>query len=347
MNREHEEYRVLEGPLKLERLQPACHHEWRVPLPHTSNPVVRVHVLMGARPRPCLALIAGVHGDEYDGIFALQDVVRCVPANTLAGSLVVVPVANPFAFVAATRCTPADGQDLNRVFPGRPHGTVTERLAFLLVDYVLAVADLVFALHGARATDALLPWLEFLDIPGSVGERSYAAAQASGFVNLVGLPPLPGRLMSAMASRDVPLIEGEIGGRGEVVAAHIAAYRTSVDRVARHLGIRDDRAKEALPEPQVWHLREIRAPATGVFASTVTLGDHVSQNATLGRVLDEAGEVLATICAPCRGTIAGMRVHAGVTRGDGVFSLFTAAMHRTDRTIPAIPGRERGEAACG
>jgi predicted deacylase len=308
-------------PLVLDRLQPLQHHERRLRVSDTDGTEVRVHVLMGAQPRPCLALVAGVHGDEYDGILALQGVVQDVAADLLAGSLLVIPVANPLAFGAAARHTPEDGRDLNRAFPGNPNGTVTERLASLLCDNVLTSADLVFSLHGARATSTLLPWMEFLDVPGELGARSLAAARASGFAHLVALPPLPGRLMTAMAARGIPLIEGELGGRGEATSANVGGYRSSVERLAQRLGVLRGALNETLPEPQFWDLHEITSPAAGIFLTNVDLGASVQQGDVLGRVLDSAGNALAVIRAPLGATVAGMRVHAGVTLGDGLFAL--------------------------
>jgi predicted deacylase len=310
-------------PLVLNRLQPHQHHELRLQVGHTDGTEIRVHVLIGAQARPCLALVAGIHGDEYDGILALQGVVQDVAADLLAGSLLVIPVANPLAFSAAARHTPEDGRDLNRVFPGNPKGTVTERLASLLCDNVLIASDLIFSLHGARATSTLLPWMEFLDVPGELGARSLAAARASGFARLVALPPLPGRLMTAMAARGIPVIEGELGGRGEATSANVSAYRNSVERVAQHLGVLHGTLNEMLPEPQLWDLHEITSPAAGIFLSNVELGASVWQGDVLGRVFDDAGDELAVIRAPVDATVAGMRAHAGVTPGDGLFALLT------------------------
>src|SRR6516164_35237 len=64
---------------------------------------VPVKVFVGSCHRPRLAAIAGVHGDEPDGMLALLDFgAQCDPAS-LRGSVVLVPVANPSAFAAHQR----------------------------------------------------------------------------------------------------------------------------------------------------------------------------------------------------------------------------------------------------
>ena len=146
---------------------------------------VPVHVLAGRTAGPCAAFVAGVHGDEYDGILAMHRLLAGVAPAQLAGTLIVIPVANSSAFGAGQRHTPIDGADLNRVFPGRVDGSVTERLAHQLCHDVLRHMDLVFTLHGARSPNRLMEWIEFLDEPGRLGAASRAAAMASGFANLI------------------------------------------------------------------------------------------------------------------------------------------------------------------
>src|SRR5215831_13913628 len=65
-------------------------------------------VLVGEKREPRALLIAGVHGDEYEGVAALQNVVKEINPDRLRGTLTIVPVANPQAFYAGTRRNPVD-----------------------------------------------------------------------------------------------------------------------------------------------------------------------------------------------------------------------------------------------
>src|SRR5687767_4136117 len=56
----------------------------------TSLPV---SVINGARPGPVLALIAGVHGQEYTPILALQQLRQSIDPTTLSGAVIMVHVA--------------------------------------------------------------------------------------------------------------------------------------------------------------------------------------------------------------------------------------------------------------
>ena len=162
-------------------------HRFDVPVPGKEGaeyPRVPVEVLVGQSHHPCLGLVAGVHGDEYDGILTLQGLARDIAPEGMRGTLLIVPVANPFAFGVGQRRTPEDAQDLNRVFPGDRDGSLSGRLAKLLSGEILQQADAIFTLHGSGANGVLSPWVEFLDIPGQVGQASYEMARSSGFADL-------------------------------------------------------------------------------------------------------------------------------------------------------------------
>ncbi len=76
------------------------------------------------------ALLTGAnHGDEYEGPVVLQELAQSLSAEEVTGRLIIVPYFNTPAFHAGTRTSPIDRGNLNRAFPGRPDGTVTEKIA--------------------------------------------------------------------------------------------------------------------------------------------------------------------------------------------------------------------------
>ena len=284
---------------------------------------VPVHVLVGGRRRPCLGLAAGVHGNEYEGMVTLSELLATLDPRTLDGSMIVVPVANPFAFRLGQRRTPQDDRDLNRVFPGSSTGTLSDRLADRLCR-VLGGADLVFTLHSAMADGMLAPWVEFLEGSSTLERTTYAAAVASGFLDLVALPRLPGVLLTALAERGVPVIEGEVGGLGETTAENVSYYTARVIAVARHLGVLAGGAvpDEARSAPRIWHLRGVEAEGDGVFRRAVELHEAVEPGAILGRLIDVRNGGDREVRSPVSAVVGGYRVHAGARAGDRLFTLW-------------------------
>lgn len=290
------------------------------------NSAIEVIVMVGVRRHPRLALVAGVHGDEYDGILALQRLSRELEPERIHGTLVIVPVANPFAFAAAQRRTPQDGKDLNRVFPGSPTGSLSERLAYTLCIGLLRQADLVFTLHGSAVHGVLAPWIEFLNEPTPVGRATYQAARASGFPDLIALPRLPGVLQTGLAELGVPVIEGEVGGLGATLPENVGYYTERALSVARHIDVLGNGEGAAIPgSQQIWGLRPIEAAANGIFLREAALRQNVTSGERLATLVDISGEHVETVRAPEDGLIGGFRNHAGVRAGDRVFSLWTPA----------------------
>ncbi len=104
------------------------------------------------------ALLTGAnHGDEYEGPIALFDLAATVRAEDVTGRLIIVPAMNYPAFAAATRTSPIDRGNLNRSFPGRPDGTVTQKIADYFQRVLLPMADVVLDFHSGGKTLDFLP----------------------------------------------------------------------------------------------------------------------------------------------------------------------------------------------
>src|SRR5262245_26328720 len=98
--------------------------------------------IRGASLKPLAMVTAGVHGDEYEGSAAVAELAARLEAGILAGSAILIPVANPMAWRAAQRTSPDDGLNLARTFPGKANGSPTERMAAQIFD-VARHADLL------------------------------------------------------------------------------------------------------------------------------------------------------------------------------------------------------------
>jgi predicted deacylase len=285
---------------------------------------VPVTVLAGTRPRPRVVAIAGVHGDEAEGMLALQDFARaCNPAE-LRGILILVPVANPPAFTAHQRRSPLDGLDLNRIFPGRVDGTPSERLAARLLGDLVAGADFVFTLHSWYATGSVVPYVEAPIGDDPVSRRSFDGARAAGFSRIREASWPEGTLVWAANTLGVPGMEAEIGGQGASNAANRAAYCEHLRRLLSHLGALDGGrglARESA-EPEVYARGHLYAPVGGMLRLAVAAGETVEAGALLARITDLHGETLTEICAPHSGLVAAVRQFVSVNPGDHVFAFF-------------------------
>src|SRR5580658_3209498 len=112
-------------------------HIIEIPAGIDAGTQIPVTTIEGTRPGPTLALIAGNHGYEYPPILALQELRTQIDEAALSGTVIMVHVANMPSFLGRTiYFSPVDGKNLNRVYPGRADGTVSERIAYAITHEI-------------------------------------------------------------------------------------------------------------------------------------------------------------------------------------------------------------------
>jgi predicted deacylase len=282
-----------------------------------------VMVVRGTANGPTLLVSAGVHGDEFEGMRALQVVFEGLQPDALRGTFVGVPVANPPAFEAGLRVNPDDRLDLARVFPGDRHGTVTEQIAHVLTHAVIRHADLFCDLHSAGQYYAMPPLCGYSLYPEPLLTVQRKAARAFGLPLIWGTPPLPGRSLSAAADFQVPAIYAEITGEGRCRPADVNRYAAGIRGLLGHLGITDDTAGEGEPrviedrtENAGFLQRQMRAPIGGLFDPAVRPGETVQPGQPIGAVRDPVGGIRHTALAPHAGIVVFLRTFSRVLAGD-------------------------------
>lgn len=130
------------------------------------------------------ALLTGAnHGDEYEGPIALFDLAQSLRAEEVSGRVIIIPAMNQPAFAAGTRTSPIDKGNMNRAFPGRPDGTVTEKIADYFQRVLLPMADVVLDFHSGGKTLDFLPFCAAHILPDKRQE-----AEAFRLVRAFGAP---------------------------------------------------------------------------------------------------------------------------------------------------------------
>jgi predicted deacylase len=298
-----------------------------VRLADASWVTVPVKVAVGSQPHPRLVAVAGIHGDEPEGMLSLLDFWKSLDPGKLHGTIILVPVANPTAFASHQRRSPVDGLDLNRTFPGKADGTPSERLAYRLLHEIMAGADLVFTMHSWYAVGTVVPYVEVPGREEPTAGASLEAAKAAGFrrIREGGWPE--GVLGWAANALGIPVIEAEIGGQGMSTPENRAAYADHLARLLQHLGILPGSPPPNL-SPERYVRGQLYAPAGGMLRLAVRAGDEVQAGTLLATITDLHGKDIEEMCAPYAGLVAGVRTFVSVNPGDHVFALFPRADER-------------------
>ena len=300
---------------------------------------IPISVIHGARPGPVLALTAGVHGQEYTPVLALQRLVKAVDAQSLAGTLILVHVANMPSYLARTiYYSPADGRNLNRVFPGKEDGTLSERIAFAITHEIIARATHVIDLHCGDGNESLRPYSYWVTTgTPEVADGGKQMALAFGLDHIVVDRERPVEanasvyLSNTAITRGKPALTIESGGLARTDEEAIAAIERGIAGVLRHLGMRT--AGPAPVAQPIWIERSdvLRSGATGIFYPAVERGHTVAQGTLIGRVTDFHGNVVEDVRSPFAGEILYVIGTPAISKGEPVAFVGSTA------AAPAMP----------
>lgn len=199
------------------------------------------------------ALLTGAnHGDEYEGPIALFDLARSLKPEDVTGRVIIIPAMNQPAFAAGTRTSPIDRGNMNRSFPGRPDGTVTEKIADYFQRVLLPMADVVLDFHSGGKTLDFLPFCAAHILPDKAQQaRAFALVQAFGAPYSVKMLEIDAVGMYDTAAEDMGrvFVTTELGGGGT------ASARTTeiAIRGCRNLLVAAGILRgKALPQPTQW-----------------------------------------------------------------------------------------------
>jgi predicted deacylase len=295
---------------------------WIEVFPELLQPVrLPAFVVKGAKPGRTFFIVAGVHGDEYEGMEAIRRVVPKLDPAAMAGSLVAIPVANPFAYEARARIAPwhIDSLNLARVFPGDPAGMPSRRLAAALLDLVernVGPDDLFLDFHSGSADVPYATLIAFRDVPGESTRKAEEAARHFGAYRIWRIPDSQGPFNAETARRRIPTIGTETTGRAGCLSADVAVYEQGLWNVLAYLGICPDRT---VPTPLSVPSRsshDIVAPATGFLRMQHQIDDEVAAGETIGQIVDVFGDPVADVVTPVSGIVWAARSMPPVRVGE-------------------------------
>lgn len=277
-------------------------------------------------PGPVVLILGGVHGDEFEGPVAIMRLAETLDPATLAGRLILVPFANAPAAAVSARCSPLDGGNLNRAFPGDPGGGPTAMLADYYETVLIPLADAVVDLHSGGKASVFAPSaLATLTGDAALTAANLALAEAMGLPTVWRLGAFNDdrSVNSAAARASVPMIAAELGGGGGADPGLAGRAEAGLLRVLAHLGL----IGKAPPPPEDANQRHVEmaglgdvltAPARGLFDRHVSAGEPVTGGRTVGvlRFPEEPARPPAPIRAPVSGFVLAHTNRGLVARGD-------------------------------
>jgi len=282
-----------------------------------------VVVINGATDGPVFAITAGVHGAEYPGIEAAIRLSRTLDPSEIHGAVLIVPVVSVPAFQRrAIYVNPLDGINLNRVCPGNPTGTITEIMAAMLFQNVIAQADYYIDMHGGDMIEALIPFTLYYRTGNQVlDDKSRALAEAYGIPIIVGTTVLRGGSYGAAAALGKPAILTEAGGQGILDEPSTQMHIRGVGNALKHFGVlrgpREDVSPPHYYDRFVW----LSSEQDCVYYPKVTVGQHVKEGELLAEFADLFGEKIGELRSPANGPVLFLVTSPAINQGDPLMAI--------------------------
>lgn len=300
---------------------------------------IPIIVVRGAEGGPILWLNGATHGDEPEGPFSIFKTLEQLNPKQMRGTLVAVPVMNVPAFTAGTRGDPLDtfSYDMNRLYPGKPDGYPTERIAYAHWQAMKDNCDLQIAIHSGGEHSYLAHMIFASDNPQSF-ELAAAMGRKWALISRSGTGG--GNPSSQIAALGKAGITVELGGNCRTLTSDFHEIAQDLAdgyiNVMRHYNMIDG---EAQYEPE-WHSGyqiALLAPATGMFVGNPDLPfeTEIDEGTLIGQIYGLYGDVIAEVRAPKKGVVFGMRARPSVMEGH--WCCFFGVIEETVDNL--IPGR--------
>ncbi len=288
---------------------------------HTYTKIeIPVIVERARKDGPVLLLIAGIHGDELNGVEIVREMLARKYTKPEKGMVISIPTLNVFGFLKQTREFP-DGKDLNRSFPGSKNGSLASIFAYRMMKEIVPHIDYCIDFHtgGAQRFNAAQIRIskksgELLELAKIFNPRFivYASEREKSF-----------RQAATAVDKKVLLFEGgkSLDFKGSITQRGVRGTL----RVMHHLGIRDfSKELENIKNNGVIEIQRstwLRAQHGGLFRFFVKDGSKVEKGDIIGVISDPYGRFEYQVKIPQSGHIIGLNHAPIVYKGDAILHL--------------------------
>lgn len=287
---------------------------------HTHTPIqVPVIVHRAKEDGPTLLLMAGLHGDEINGMEIIRRIIRKGWNKPNKGTVICIPVFNIFGFLNVRRELP-DGRDLNRSFPGSNSGSLASQFAYHFMKEIAPVVDLVIDFHTGSAQRSNFSQIRcvFSD------QESLKLAKIFNPPFIIHSSYIAKSVREAMNKRGKKILLFEGGKTNSIDEIIVFEGMEGVKRMLEHLQMRSFKADKSEREPIfIKDSRWIRAMNSGVLVVLIENGVLVEKGDVLGVITDPFGKIERKIKASLDGYVFCVNEAPVVNKGDAIFHIGT------------------------
>lgn len=279
-------------------------------------------LINGSKPGKTVVITGGTHGGEYPGIEASIRIAASLKPEEVSGRVIIIHPVNVPAFQSKLQYVgPDDGKNLNRMFPGKAMGTVSERIAYTISTELFTQADFYMDLHGGDIHEALVPFVIYSKLGSAeVNKISEETSALMGIKYLVGSVSDNGTFGSAAMS-GVPGFLAEIGQCGLWSEEEVVAYQKGIVNVLKYLNVLSGQVEDLGSTVIISKMIGLNAEDTGCWYPNVKPGDSVKNGQKLGEIRDYFTNRLSEYFATQDATVLYVASSLAINIGDPIAAI--------------------------
>ncbi len=282
---------------------------------HTRNSLkMPIIVERAEEDGPVLLLMAGIHGDEINGVAIIRDMILDKLNKPQRGSVICIPVYNVFGYLNQSRDFP-DGRDLNRVFPGSKNGSLASQFANRFIKEIAPNVDYIIDFHAGGAGRENYPNVRCV----LSDETNLELAKIFNAPFIVNSKYIPKSLRETCHRLGIPFLLYEGGKSLSLDDFVIEKGIEGAINVMKHLGMLPGKPKVRRESVIVSKSKWIRSPHSGMFQLLIKNGSYVTKRDVLGKITDPSGGFIRQVLAPFDCYIFGTNTAPIVHKGDALY----------------------------
>jgi uncharacterized protein len=275
-----------------------------------------IYVTRAAEDGPVLALMAGMHGDEINGMEIVRRILDGGLHRVKRGTVICMPITNVYGFLNFSREVP-DGKDVNRSFPGSKNGSLASRVAYNLTHQVIPFIDYGIDFHTGGAMRTNYPQVRAM----LNNEKNLALANAFSAPFTIDSTFRPNSLRKEASKKGKNIIVYEAGESLRFDQQGIEEGIAGTLRLMKHLNMIDWAPDPREENKVIWSTTWVRAKHAGLFQPTIRAGQLVHKGEWVGTITDPFGEFKEQIKAPETSYVIGLNNIPVVNAGDALMHL--------------------------
>lgn len=279
-------------------------------------------------PGPSVFIGAGIHGNELTGQASLWRLYDYLEDKDVRGAITIMPVMNPDGLSFNVRGIPGAEVDLNRLYPGKADGYISERITAKIWE-VAKKHDVIIDLHTMGPS---IPMILIDRLSGELKAKTDRLAEAAGITVLEELSPeayalqnLGASLGGVASAANIPNITIELGGSSEIDWGSVEAGYLAMKNMLVHLGVVNGTPTKVTSSTVIRETGYCRADVFsekgGIIEYAVKMGDKVKKGSTLAKIRNLFGDVVEEVRMPEDGYMISETSVSATQTGGGIATI--------------------------